>query len=146
MLRYKAVSPNHIAVLELYEDSNTNEHRPVLDSYRARYRTDKAKVVDIIDIETNKSANVIAYSWYMPGFTYEIGKVVTAILESPLEETCGTGIHYFKNYESAASYCLENKCLHKISLFTSTPMQVWDLDGKPTFKLVRKDNYVDMIK
>ncbi len=100
---YKACR-NSISTLELLPDSITNETRDgVVNSDFAKFRTNKAKVISIVNPETNEQLDSDC-SGYSPSFVYKVGKEVSTIFDPNINKVCGGGIHYFKTYEGALSW------------------------------------------
>ena len=100
---YKAGN-NGIIIMELLHDSITNELRDdVVDSNFAKFRTDKVKVISIINLETKESMNRDS-SIHDPSFVYEVGKIISTEYDSNINAVCTRGIHYFKTYEAALSW------------------------------------------
>ncbi len=101
---YKACK-NSISTLELLLDSRTNEHREyVVDPNFAKFRTNKVKVVSIVNPETKEQLDK-DYSMYDPIFRYTVGKVIEAgDFNCDINKVCAPGIHYFKTYDAALSW------------------------------------------
>ena len=67
-------------------------------------RCDKAKVLDIIDINTGESMEK-ARSNYDPNFIYEVGEIVSVDnFDDNRWNECGTGIHFFMNRNNVLNY------------------------------------------
>ncbi len=105
---YKACQ-NSIVTMELYEDSLTNEKRKdVFDSLHAKFRTNKVKVISIIDPDTKIKMDEDR-SIHDESFIYKIGQTITeSNYYSNINEICAAGIHYFKTYEAALSWYYRN--------------------------------------
>ena len=70
----------------------------------AKCRCDKAKVLEIKEIETGKNVKRVS-SNYNFAFIYEVGKVVTVDdFDEDRWNECSTGIHFFMNKENAINY------------------------------------------
>ena len=70
----------------------------------AKCRCDKAKVLEIKEIETGKSVKRVS-SNYDFDFIYEVGKVVSVDdFDEDRWNECSTGIHFFVNKENAINY------------------------------------------
>ena len=70
----------------------------------SKCRCDKAKVLDIIDINTGESMEK-ARSDYDPNFIYEVGEIVSVDnFDDNRWNECGTGIHFFMNRNNALNY------------------------------------------
>jgi len=103
MLRYKACK-NSIVTLELLNSSVTNEKRDVVDADHAKFRCDKAKVIDIVNVKTGERMKEDV-SIYSSGFHYRMGEIVKPDHFSVLLNiVCAEGIHYFKTKETAISW------------------------------------------
>ncbi len=101
---YKACR-NSIVTLELLPDSITNEGRNgIIDSNCAKFRTNKAKIISILNYFTESDMDDDC-SVYYPNFIYTIGNVITSEFDTVLDHICSTGIHYFKTREAAISWC-----------------------------------------
>ena len=100
---YKACK-NSIVTLELLPDSLTNEDRTgVVNSDFAKFRTNKAKVISIVNPETKEQLDR-DYSMYDPTFVYTVGEVIICEFDSNINKVCSSGIHYFKTYEASLSW------------------------------------------
>ena len=103
MLRYKACR-NSIVMLELLNDSVTNEKRNnVIDADHAKFRCDRAMVINITEVETGETMKKDLSIWDR-SFDYMVGKIVKTNFNETLEEVCTNGIHYFKTKEAALSW------------------------------------------
>ena len=102
MLRYKACR-NSIVTLELLDNTKTNENRKdVVDDRYAKFRCDRAIVIDIVNVETGKTMKADV-SIYDDSFYYILdGVVKTRFNEN--NKVCAEGIHYFKTKEAAVSW------------------------------------------
>ncbi len=110
MLRYKACK-NSIVTLKLLDDTKNNEKRyGVVDDRHAKFRCDKAKVIDIIEAKTGEPMTEDV-SIHDEEFIYSVGKIVETDFNTDLNTVCTLGIHYFKTKEAAVSwfYTLGNK-------------------------------------
>lgn len=73
-------------------------------STTAKCRCDKAKVLDIEEIDTGKKVKK-AISNYNSSFIYEVGEIVTVDnFDDERWNECSTGIHFFMNKENALNY------------------------------------------
>ncbi len=102
---YKACK-NSIVTLELLSDSITNEDRDgVVDSNSAKFRTNKARVVTIVNPLTGEKMDKDR-SIHDSTFIYTVGNIVRGRFDSNINEVCSSGIHYFKTYDAALDwYC-----------------------------------------
>ena len=90
----------YIVVLEIPEDAKR------LSATSRKCRCDKAKVLEIQNIDGTKAANVTkVVSGYDPNFVYEVGKTVSVdnFCEDRWQE-CSPGIHFFINRQEAVNY------------------------------------------
>lgn len=70
----------------------------------AKCRCDKAKVLDIEDINTGEKIKEVS-SNYDPDFTYRLGEIVSVEdFDDNRWNECSTGIHFFVNKENALNY------------------------------------------
>ena len=70
----------------------------------AKCRCDKAKVLDIENIETEKKVNKVN-SNYDSNFIYRVGEIVSVDnFDNNRWNECTTGIHFFINKENAINY------------------------------------------
>ena len=70
----------------------------------AKCRCDKAKVLDIRDIETNNLINCVC-SDYDINFIYRVGEIIHVDnFDDNRWNECSTGIHFFINKENAINY------------------------------------------
>ena len=70
----------------------------------AKCRCDKAKVLEIENIETSELINEIT-STYNPNFVYKVGEIVTVEdFDDDRWNECAPGIHFFVNKENALNY------------------------------------------
>ena len=70
----------------------------------AKCRCDKAKVLDIENIETGKKVNEVRSS-YDSNFIYKVGEIVSVDnFDNNRWNECATGIHFFINKENAINY------------------------------------------
>ena len=70
----------------------------------AKCRCDKAKVLDIENIETGKKVNEVRSS-YDSNFIYKVGEIVSVDnFDNNRWNECATGIHFFVNKENAINY------------------------------------------
>jgi len=100
---YKACR-NSIVTLKLLNDSVTNEKRKnVFDDKYAKFRCDKAKVINITNVETGEMMNsdISLYIWR---FKYTLGEIIETVFNTNIDEVCAEGIHYFKTKKAALSW------------------------------------------
>lgn len=87
-----------IVKLLILEDSKRSS------STTSKCRCDKAKVLDIEDIETGEKVEEV-YSDYDLCFTYKAGEIVSVEdFDDNRWNECSTGIHFFVNKENALNY------------------------------------------
>ena len=100
---YKACRKS-IVTLELLDDTITNEKRDgVVDKNYAKFRCNKAKVINITYAETGETMTHDV-SIYDNNFEYRVGKVITTYFNKNINIVCTEGIHYFKTKEAALSW------------------------------------------
>ena len=89
----------YIVVLEIPEDAKR------LSATGRKCRCDKAKVLEIQNIDGTKADITKVTSGYDPDFVYEVGKTVSVdnFCEDRWEE-CSSGIHFFINRQEAVNY------------------------------------------
>jgi len=103
MLRYKACR-NSIVILELLNDSVTNEKRNgVVDDKYAKFRCDKARVVNIVNVKTEEMMKKDVSIWN-DRFRYFSGEIAETGFDKNPDKICARGIHYFKTREAAVSW------------------------------------------
>lgn len=102
-LIYKACI-NSIVTMRLLPDSITNEERAgVTNPNFAKFRTNKVKVVSIIDPNTMERKNK-ARSLCDSTFTYMVDSTIVVHFNIDIDKVCSSGIHYFKTREAALSW------------------------------------------
>ena len=100
---YKACKKS-IVTLQLLPDSITNESRRfVVDPDHAKFRTNKAKVIKLVNPSTNESLDQDV-SIHDSNFIYTVGTIVSTHFDPNLDKVCRKGIHYYKTYEAALSW------------------------------------------
>ena len=89
----------YIVVLEIPEDAKR------LSATGRKCRCDKAKVLEIQNVDGTKANVTKAASGYDSNFVYEVGKTVRVdnFCEDRWEE-CSAGIHFFINRQEAVNY------------------------------------------
>ncbi len=134
---YKACR-NSIVTLQLLPDSVTNESREnIHDPNHAKFRTDEAKVIDIVNPLTNESLSQDV-SLYDPHFIYKKGEIISTYFDRKPDIVCGDGIHYFKTYEAALSWYVREK---NIKLDGS--WRNWDEGGQLKYEKTYKNGKED---
>ena len=94
---YKKAS-RYIVKLLILEDAKRSS------ATTSKCRCDKAKVLEIKEIETGRKVKRVS-SNYDFDFIYEVGKVVTVDdFDEDRWSECSTGIHFFMNKENALNY------------------------------------------
>ena len=100
----KAVSASKqeyvIVKLEIAEDAKRSS------ATGRKCRCDKAKVVEIQDMDGNVLDGETAVSSRDRTFKYIPGAAVTSNFDDDRWNECSTGIHFFTNREEAVNYCL----------------------------------------
>ncbi len=108
MLRYKACRKS-IVTLELLDDSINNEKRLVVDDKYAKFRCDRAKVVNIVNVKTDEKMEK-DISIFSGNFVYTLGREVSVFyFNENINEVCARGIHYFKTKDAALSWFYTQK-------------------------------------
>jgi len=103
MLRYKACK-NSIVTLELLDNTINNEKRNnVVNDKYAKFRCDKAKVVNITNVKTGEPMEHDV-SIRDDKFVYSLGEIIETVFNTNIDEVCSEGIHYFKSKEAALSW------------------------------------------
>jgi Family of unknown function (DUF5758)/MORN repeat variant len=102
---YKA-GENSIITLEI--KGKTTENRDwVYDPLHAKFRTNKAIVIDIENFKTGHQMKEDV-SNHDCGFVYRVGEdVEVKNYDRDINEVCAPGIHYFKTKETAESWYLQ---------------------------------------
>jgi hypothetical protein len=105
-IRFKSCGELYLVVLELLEDSITNEARKVFDTMHAKYRADKMRVVSIVNKITGDTNMQKVYSDTKELMYYLVGEIVTCVKPfcNDIKKICASGIHYFKSVEAAFWY------------------------------------------
>ncbi len=100
---YKACQ-HSIVTMELVGGSKSNENRSnVFDPNYAKFRTNKIKVITIINVLTNEEM-ITDNSMHESNLLYKVGEIIESDYTDDAEIVCGKGIHYFKTYDAALSY------------------------------------------
>ena len=87
-----------IVELLILEDSKRSSATTV------KCRCDKAKVLEIKDIDTEEKVEEV-YSDYDPKFIYKVGEIVSVDnFDNNRWSECASGIHFFMNRENAINY------------------------------------------
>lgn len=105
---YSFIASNYDALAMLYipEDAERVDFNPTDKPHLRKYRTNKAKVLQIKDINTNQNCKH-AVSLRDRNFIYTQGKFVHASIDYN-GEICGSGIHFFMTPQEAIYYGLDN--------------------------------------
>ena len=90
---------NHLIMLEIPEDARR------CSCTSQKCRCDKAKVLEITNLDTNESVSKIKNTSYFPAVTYVVGEMVypDSFDENRWNE-CSHGIHFFINKQNAINY------------------------------------------
>ncbi len=137
MLRYKACR-NSIVTLELLGDTKNNEKRLVVNDKHAKFRCNKAKVLNITNVKTGelmeKDVSIFRHS-----FKYMAGEMRETYFNTDLNEVCAEGIHYFKTKEAALSwFYIENGKIYPDGKWTT-----WRENGRKQSEGTYKDGKED---
>jgi antitoxin component YwqK of YwqJK toxin-antitoxin module len=105
---YKKLRNDYIAKLRIL--GQTNEQRDgVVDAMYSKYRTSKVKVLKIYHFKTREEIQEMN-SIYDKSFIYRVGEIITIdVYNININMVCGSGIHYFKNEESALLWNMNPK-------------------------------------
>ena len=89
----------HLVKLEIPEDARR------CSATTQKCRCDKAKVLDITNLETNESVPQIVNDSYSPAVTYTVGEMVYPdSFDENRWKGCSHGIHFFINKQDAINY------------------------------------------
>ncbi len=89
----------YIVVLEIPSDAKR------LSATSRKCRTNKAKVIEIQNMDGSRSDTTMVRSWYNDTFLYELGKTIEVEdFDDNRWNECSTGIHFFINSEEAVRY------------------------------------------
>jgi len=103
MKRYKACRDS-IVTLKLLPDSITNENRnDIVDEKYAKFRTNKALVVSIYDIDLNEEI-CEDKSLFDKYFIYQVGKIIETEYDYDISLVCGKGIHYYNEFKMLTNF------------------------------------------
>ena len=96
---FKKARDNLIVVLEIPEDAKR------LSATGRKCRCDKARVLEIQNLDGTKSDKIEAVSQYDEDFIYRVGEIVSVpdFCEDRWNE-CSEGIHFFINRQEAVDY------------------------------------------
>ena len=95
---------DYVVQLKIIGENNENRDH-VYDKKYAKFRTSKALVEEIFNLDQSVSNISKVTSDRDPTFVYEKGKVVEVKDFYPyLNEVCSEGIHYFLSFEAAEFY------------------------------------------
>ena len=102
---------NYIVVMKLLEDSMTNESRKdIFDANYAKYRTNKVKVILIINKFTLETVDNVENSYYKKKLKYVVNEIIEEKdYDMDLNNVCSAGIHYFKEIKPAFYFTLNVK-------------------------------------
>ena len=96
---FKKARNNLIVVLEIPEDAKR------LSATGRKCRCDKARVLEIQNLDGTKSDKIEAVSKHDEDFIYRVGEIISVpdFCEDRWSE-CGAGIHFFINRQEAVDY------------------------------------------
>jgi antitoxin component YwqK of YwqJK toxin-antitoxin module len=111
MLAYKVALNGQTRVLitlEIPRDALTNMNRTnVVNKQTAKYRTNKAKVLNIFDSNGNKYTTAKSGFYDKGILEYRVGElIIEPNFDTNLEEVCSKGIHFFLDKKVAEEYHL----------------------------------------
>jgi antitoxin component YwqK of YwqJK toxin-antitoxin module len=133
---YKA---GQCSIITLEITGKTNEKRGgIADPLHAKFRTDKALVIDIKNFTTGLQMEEDV-SKHDPEFVYKVGEEVRGDdYDEDINEVCAPGIHYFKTKEAAESWWLRHN-LYKIEGLYRTWYENGQLESEANYKDGKKD-------
>ena len=93
-----------IVTLLIPMNAKTNhERKNIFNPIYAKYRTNSAKVINIID-ENGKEYNEAYTAFYEKKIIYKLNEIVKSEFDNNINVVCGTGIHFFLNKFVAYNY------------------------------------------
>jgi len=109
MIGYKLASSNScnvIVTLRIPNDSKTNINRSdIVDKKYAKYRTNKATIIDIEDMDGNKYNNAVSSVYTKKKIQYITHETITEEnYNEDVNIVCGEGIHFFIDKEASIYY------------------------------------------
>lgn len=122
-----------IVTLSIPADAKHNMNRPsVVNKYAAKFRTNKALVLNIEDEDGNQYTTALTAFFTKNKLTYKVGKVIEEPYYEMLEDVvCGPGIHFVLSRRVAELYG-KNGCLNGF-------FEEWDDDGRIKYQANYKD-------
>ena len=111
MLGYKVAKSfdkRVVITLEIPEDAITNVKRTnIVHAETAKYRTNKAKVIKIEDIDGKTYEEAVSFQYYNGTLTYNLKQGIRCPdFDMNLEKVCSNGIHFFLSKQMAETYNL----------------------------------------
>jgi len=99
-----------LVTLEIPDDAKTNLHRKdIVDSTKAKYRCNKAKVLKIEDNEGTEYQEATTLCYSDKKLKYVVGEEVEEKnYNTDIEVVCGEGIHFFLDKEVALLFGLDD--------------------------------------
>ena len=93
-----------LITLLIPDDALTNKNRyTILNSLHAKYRCNKAYVIDIVD-ENNNTYDFVESAFYNKKLIYIKNKLITSEFNDDILIENGKGIHYFIDVHTALNY------------------------------------------
>lgn len=117
-----------LVVMEMCDGTETNEDRKnVIKADHAKFRANKLRVVDIININSGLPTGKIVNSyWNYAPLEYKVGAIVECDkFDYDINKVCSSGIHYFKTLVTAYYYNYDYHRIHQNG-YTGEWMQWYD--------------------
>ena len=135
-IRYKKCG-KYIVTLLLFKDSKTNEARSTFNPVYAKYRTNKALVLNIEHMTTGDKINEVCNSTYKYGMlNYHVNEIVETSYNDNIDIVCAAGIHYYKTKEQAFCHGITVDMCRVLNLTCN--LKRWQDDGS----LISERNYI----
>ncbi len=150
---YKSAGLNDEYLIKMrISDTKTNMKRKVINKRYAKFRTNKAFVLSIVDKMTGEEKNTVS-SAYDNNFKYTKNKWIhSEDYDESIDQVCTTGIHFFLDKERAFLYGMKtpsvNSLITKIlrpPYLVNNKYTIWDDDGAKSDEIPYKNNKIDGI-
>jgi hypothetical protein len=112
-----------------------------VDSNYAKFRCDKARVVDIVNFYNGITLDRDT-SFHRPNFVYRKGDIVSTYYDPQINEVCSSRIHYFKTQDAAISWWYRQKDKHP----KNGVLTWWYDSGEKYRKLVYKERQLNGVR
>lgn len=122
-----------VVTLEIPDDAQTNIGRSsVAMKETAKYRTNKAKVLEISDCDGKQYTIAFSFNYVFKTLTYIVGQVLEDVYYDPdPEKVCAAGIHFFLSRTRAE--------LYGYKYVQNGLFQSWYDNGQKEFEVTYKD-------